>query len=61
MDHGDAYLTLAWAPTYVGQRAGISGTIQVISGADRRAFFYGTWMIYGRARSAAALMVVKTG
>jgi len=41
MDHGDAYATLACPSAFVGQRAGISGTIQILSGSDRRAFSYG--------------------
>ena len=38
MDHGDADATLACTPTFFRQRAGISGTIQILSGSDRRAF-----------------------
>jgi len=38
MDHGDAHATLACAPTFFGQRAGISGTIQILSGSDDEHF-----------------------
>ena len=34
MDHGDADATLACTPTFFRQRAGISGTIQILSGSD---------------------------
>jgi len=38
MDHCDAYATLACPSTFVGQRAGISVTIQVLSSSDDEHF-----------------------
>ena len=38
MDHGHAFAALACAPAFIWDWSGVSGAIQIFSGADRRAF-----------------------